>query len=94
MVTCAFSGRYARGLANGFTDRYDPEAPLGYPEVNQLTGAMRRAAIAAGDPHGTNLWAGTAWRRIRGAPPPTSSPRWHRRSHDVLAPPPAGRGLA
>lgn len=66
VVTCAFSGRYARGLANGFTDRYDPVAPLGYPEVNQLTGAMRRAAIAAGDPHGTNLWAGTAWRRIRG----------------------------
>jgi nitronate monooxygenase len=61
-----FSGRYARGLANGFTDRYDPVAPLGYPEVNQLTRAMRRAAIAAGDPHGTNLWAGTAWRRMHG----------------------------
>lgn len=67
VVTCAFSGRYARGLANGFTDRFDPVAPLGYPEVNQLTGAMRRAAVAAGDPHGTNLWAGTAWRGTREA---------------------------
>ena len=26
---------------------------------------MRRAAVAAGDPHGTNLWAGTAWRAIQ-----------------------------
>lgn len=65
VLTCAFSGRYARGLANGFTDRFDPVAPLGYPEVNQITGAMRRAAVAAGDPHGTNLWAGTAWRAIQ-----------------------------
>lgn len=65
VVTCAFSGRYARGLANGFTDRFDEIAPLGYPEVNQMTGAMRRAAVAAGDPHGTNLWAGTAWRATR-----------------------------
>lgn len=65
VVTRAFSGRYARGLANDFTDRYDPVAPLGYPEVNQITGPIRRAAVAAGDPHGTNLWAGTAWRDIR-----------------------------
>lgn len=65
VVTRAFSGRFARGLANDFTDRFDPVAPLGYPEVNQLTGAMRRAAVAAGDPHCANLWAGTAWRGIR-----------------------------
>lgn len=66
MVTRAFSGRYARGLANDFTARYDDVAPLGYPEVNQMTGPLRRAAVAAGDPHGTNLWAGTAWRRSAG----------------------------
>lgn len=63
VVTRAFSGRYARGLANDFTARYDDVAPLGYPEVNQMTGPLRRAAVAAGDPHGTNLWAGTSWRR-------------------------------
>ncbi|BBY66251.1 oxidoreductase [Mycolicibacterium helvum] len=63
VVTRAFSGRYARGLANGFTARYDDVAPLGYPEVNQMTGPLRRAAVAAGDPNGTNLWAGTSWRR-------------------------------
>jgi nitronate monooxygenase len=66
VVTRAFSGRYARGLANNFTKRYDGVAPLGYPEVNQMTGPLRRAAVAAGDPHGTNLWAGTSWRRITG----------------------------
>jgi nitronate monooxygenase len=66
VVTRAFSGRYARGLANDFTRRYDDVAPLGYPEVNQMTGPLRRAAVAAGDPHGTNLWAGTSWRRTRG----------------------------
>nr|WP_234817694.1 nitronate monooxygenase [Mycolicibacterium sphagni] len=66
VVTRAFSGRYARGLANGFTARYDEVAPLGYPEVNQMTGPMRRAAVAAGDPNGTNLWAGTSWRHISG----------------------------
>ncbi|EHB45670.1 2-nitropropane dioxygenase [Mycolicibacterium rhodesiae JS60] len=66
VVTHAFSGRYARGLANDFTRRYDDIAPLGYPEVNQMTGPLRRAAVAAGDPHGTNLWAGTSWRRTSG----------------------------
>jgi nitronate monooxygenase len=66
VVTRAFSGRYARGLANDFTARYDDVAPLGYPEVNQMTSALRRAAVAAGDPHGTNLWAGTSWRRTNG----------------------------
>lgn len=66
VVTRAFSGRYARGLANDFTRRYDDVAPLGYPEVNQMTGPLRRAAVAAGDPHGTNLWAGTSWRRTGG----------------------------
>jgi nitronate monooxygenase len=66
VVTRAFSGRYARGLANDFTARYDDVAPLGYPEVNQMTGPLRRAAFAAGDPHGTNLWAGTSWRHTGG----------------------------
>ncbi|MCX2932253.1 nitronate monooxygenase [Mycobacterium sp. CVI_P3] len=66
VVTQTFSGRYARGLANDFTRRYADVAPLGYPEVNQMTSPLRRAAVAAGDPHGTNLWAGTSWRRIRG----------------------------
>jgi nitronate monooxygenase len=65
VVTRAFSGRYARGLENDFTRMLDHVAPLGYPEVNQMTTPIRRAAVAAEDPHGTNLWAGTAYRETR-----------------------------
>lgn len=68
VVTRSFSGRYARGLENGFTRHFDPLAPLGYPEVHHLTSPVRRAAVAAGDPHGTNLWAGTGFRGARGLP--------------------------
>ena len=68
MVTACFSGRYARSLANAFTDRYSADAPPGYPQLNQMTGPIRSAAAAAGDPQAVNLWAGTAWRGIRPGP--------------------------
>lgn len=61
VVTRAFSGRYARGLANNFTRLLDHVAPLGYPEVNQMTKPIRAAAIEMQDPHGTNMWAGEAY---------------------------------
>lgn len=62
VVTKAFSGRYARGLRNRFVDEHDEQAPLAYPEVHYLTGPLRAAAVRAGDPHGTNIWAGTGFR--------------------------------
>ncbi|MUL66939.1 2-nitropropane dioxygenase [Mycobacterium sp. CBMA 234] len=65
VVTKAFSGRYARGLRNRFIDEHDAQAPLGYPEVHYLTSPVRKAAVAAGDPDGTNVWAGTGFRKIR-----------------------------
>ncbi|WP_205877453.1 nitronate monooxygenase [Mycobacterium camsae] len=68
VVTRAFSGRYARGLANNFTRLLDHVAPLGYPEVNQMTKPIRAAAIEMEDPHGTNLWAGEGYRQARSAP--------------------------
>lgn len=61
-VTKAFSGRYARGLRNRFVVDHEDEAPLAYPEVHYLTSPLRAAAVRAGDPHGTNIWAGTAFR--------------------------------
>lgn len=61
VVTRAFSGRYARGLENEFSRIYSEVAPLGYPEVHQMTTPIRRAAVAADDPNGTNLWAGTGF---------------------------------
>lgn len=68
VVTRAFSGRYARGLANNFTRLLDHVAPLGYPEVNQMTKPIRAAAVEMEDPHGTNLWAGEAYRQARSGP--------------------------
>ncbi|MGV0627639.1 nitronate monooxygenase [Mycolicibacter minnesotensis] len=67
-VTCAFSGRYARGLENDFTRTFDDVAPIGYPEINHMTKPIRAAAAALDDPHGTNLWAGTGYRSARAAP--------------------------
>jgi nitronate monooxygenase len=46
----------------------DELAPLGYPEVNQMTSPIRKAAVELEDPHGTNLWAGTAYRQARTGP--------------------------
>ena len=68
MMTRAFSGRYARSLTNGLATRYSAEAPAGYPQINQMTGPIRAAAAAAGDPQGVSLWAGAAWRGISAGP--------------------------
>jgi nitronate monooxygenase len=64
-VTKAFSGRYARGLHNRFIDDHEAQAPLGYPEIHYLTGPLRAGSVRAGDPHGTNVWAGTGFKSIR-----------------------------
>jgi nitronate monooxygenase len=67
VVTRCFSGRYARGLRNRFIEQHDAEAPLGYPEIHYLTSPVRAAAVRAGDPHGTNVWAGTGFQKARAA---------------------------
>jgi nitronate monooxygenase len=64
VVTKAFSGRYARGLDNRFVNDHESQAPLGYPQVHYMTGPLRAAAVRAGDPDGTNVWAGTGFRKI------------------------------
>ena len=66
-LTRAFSGRTARGLANRFMAAH-PGAPAAYPLVNQVTKRLRAQAAAAGDPHGTSLWAGTGYREARPEP--------------------------
>ncbi len=68
MVTRAFSGRYARSLANEFARAHHQRAPQAYPEVHHLTRPLRAAATRAGDASVPNLWAGTGWRRIRADP--------------------------
>jgi nitronate monooxygenase len=68
IVTRAFSGRYARGLENEFIRQLDNVAPLGYPEVNQMTLPIREAAADWEDPNGMNLWAGTSFHQARPGP--------------------------
>jgi nitronate monooxygenase len=67
LITRAFSGRWARGLANRFALEH-PDAPAGYPQVHYLTRPLRAAATQAGDPDVPNLWAGTGWRAVRSEP--------------------------
>jgi len=66
--TRAFTGRPARGLRNGFTDRHSAAAPFGYPAVNHLTRPLRRAAAAAGDAERLHLWAGVGFRQATDRP--------------------------
>lgn len=65
VMTRAFTGRYARGLANRFTAEFSAAAPAAYPEVNSLTAAMRNAAARRGNVQHTHVWAGTGWRNAR-----------------------------
>ncbi|HKX06804.1 MAG TPA: nitronate monooxygenase, partial [Stellaceae bacterium] len=70
VITRAFSGRPARGLANVFieTMRRHEAAILPYPLQNALTRAMRTAAGQRGDSGYLSLWAGTGVARARALP--------------------------
>lgn len=68
VITRAFSGRYARGLANQFARHHSEAAPQAYPHLHHLTRPLRAAATAAGDADVPNLWAGTRWRAVRAEP--------------------------
>jgi nitronate monooxygenase len=57
-VTRAYTGRWARGLANRFMAEH-ADAPAGYPHLHHLTAPLRAAAVAAGDAQVAHLWAGT-----------------------------------
>ena len=68
VLTRAFTGRPARALRNRFVEEYDAIAPAGYPAVHHLTGPLRKAATAAGDPELVHLWAGTGFRHATAEP--------------------------
>ncbi|GEE02055.1 oxidoreductase [Gordonia spumicola] len=63
VTTRAYSGRLARGLENEFIRANDGRAPSAYPQVNTLTGGIRKAAST--DPDVINLWAGSGFRSAR-----------------------------
>ncbi|MDG4663915.1 nitronate monooxygenase [Mycobacterium sp. 236(2023)] len=71
VLTRAFTGRPARGILNGFIEKYEPSAPLGYPAVHYLTSPLRKAAAAAGEPGLVHLWAGTGYRHATAKPTAT-----------------------
>ncbi len=61
VITRVFTGRYARALRNRFIDEHERDAIYGFPEVARMTAPVLAAAVRTGDPHGTSLWAGTAF---------------------------------
>ena len=67
VITRAFSGRPARGLANAFVARLEgkEDTILPYPLQNILTRAMRTAAAKQGDAGWLSLWAGSGVARAR-----------------------------
>jgi len=67
-LTRAFTGRFARGLANRFALEHDGQAPRAYPEVHHITRPLRAAATRVGDTSVPNFWAGTGWRRLTTEP--------------------------
>ena len=70
VITRAFSGRPARGIANRFieTMRRHEGAILPYPLQNALTRAMRAAAAQRSESAFLSLWAGTGVARARAMP--------------------------
>ncbi|HVK22938.1 MAG TPA: nitronate monooxygenase [Actinokineospora sp.] len=68
VVTRAFSGRPARGMANRFITEYGPHAPAAYPEIHHLTRPVRAAAARAGDQEAMALWAGQGYPLAREMP--------------------------
>lgn len=68
VITRAFTGQPARGLANRFVETYSKHAPIGYPAIHHLTAPIRAAAAKIGDAGSLNLWAGTGHARARTGP--------------------------
>lgn len=66
-LTRAYTGRWARGLANRFMAEH-ADAPAGYPHLHHLTAPLRTAAVAAGDAQVAHLWAGTGHAQARPEP--------------------------
>lgn len=65
VLTRAFSGRYARGLRNVYTERMQSAEVLPFPLQNSLTGPLRKAAVARDDAEYQSLWAGQHYARCR-----------------------------
>lgn len=67
-LTRAFSGRWARGLRNRFTEAMASAPVLPYPLQNSMTADLRREAAKAGKTDLLSLWAGQAVALARARP--------------------------
>src|SRR5262249_3744628 len=54
----AFSGRPARGIRNRFVELFERVEPADFPQQQQLTADIRRAAAQAGRVDLMQMWAG------------------------------------
>jgi nitronate monooxygenase len=69
VITEAFSGKPARGIANRFTrELFDPGERAPYPHQNTMTRDIRTAAAAQGRAEFLSLWAGQAFPLATAAP--------------------------
>jgi nitronate monooxygenase len=68
VLSRAFTGRLARGIANTWTAGAGQEAPSAYPQVHHLTSPLRGHGRAAGDLNLVNVFAGTNHARARELP--------------------------
>ena len=62
VLTRAFTGRLARGIANRLSQE---QPPLGYPAQGWMTGHLKRAAVLQGRTDLMSLWAGQSAPLIR-----------------------------
>jgi nitronate monooxygenase len=85
VLTRAFSGRWARGLANRFTREMEDEAIAPFTVQNLLTRELRQAAVRAGDAGFLSLWAGQASPLALDLPAAELFQRIAREAEEVLA---------
>jgi len=68
VVTRAFSGRAARGIANRFTQLFDAVEAAPFPQQQSLTADVRAAAAKQARTDLMQLWAGTGAPLLRALP--------------------------
>jgi len=85
VITRAFSGRAARGLANRFTREMSGEPLAPFPVQNALTREIRAAAVKGGDSGLLSLWAGQGAPMLREEPAREIVARIVREAEAVIA---------
>lgn len=68
VLTRAFSGGYARGIANRFTREMENEVNIApFPRQNPLTVELRKTSAAVGSSEFLSLWAGHSFPLVKEA---------------------------